>query len=239
MPGTFLFSIFALVHWCIALAALSIIPGLILPALCLFIVEAAKAFDNGATVLGKRFGLGAQAKALSRRRYLLHAVCIGFLVPVYSGIGGVLAFSPFGAVLADVLAWILVIGIVLYGYFIQYKPAVPLIPVNALGCLRYAQSVTDATRHPDYEYSDSELAAKPSLPMASIMATTAGLLFALVIVWLSGFWVPFIVTAIMFFAGALPQRGWGPVVISSMEVVFSGGMLYSLWHAAAIASAGL
>ena len=235
MPGTIVFSFFALVHWCLALAALALVPAMLLPALCLFIVEAVTAFDNGATVVGRRLGLGPAAEQLSRRRFFLHATCIGFLVPVYSGIGSAVAFSPFGSVVANVLAWMLAIGIVFYGYFYQYKPLGLLMPVSALGCLRYAQAVTPETRWPDYDYSDAELGARGGVPVASVMATSAGLVFAALIGWFGDFWVPFVLTLLMFMAGALPQKGWGPIAISALEVVFSAGLLYSLWYASGLA----
>ena len=133
MSGRVVFSFFALVHWCIALAALGLTTELLLPAFCLFIVEAVTAFDNGATVLGKRLGLGKAAEQLNRRRFLLHAMCIGFLVPVYSAIGREVAFSPFGAVVGDIVAWLLVAAITAFGYFFQYKPLGTIIPINGDG----------------------------------------------------------------------------------------------------------
>ena len=174
MSGAFLFSFFALVHWCIALASLGLIGDLLFPAFCLFVVEAVTAFDNGATVLGKRLGLGEAAENLSRRRFLLHAMCIGFLVPVYSGIGREVAFSPFGAVVGDLLAWTLVAAITAFGYLYQYKPLGQLSPVSAMGCLRYAQSVSEVTRWPGYEYSEAQLNAKAIPPFASIITIPRG-----------------------------------------------------------------
>jgi hypothetical protein len=56
----------------------------------------------------------------------------------------------------------------------------------------------------------------------------AGLILALLIGWFGSLWVPFIVTALMFLAGALPLRTWGPLATSCLEVIYSGGMLYSL-----------
>ena len=67
MFGSVLFGFFALVHWCIALAALSLTEHLLLPAFCFFVVEAVTAFDNGATVLGKRMGPGSQAERMNRK----------------------------------------------------------------------------------------------------------------------------------------------------------------------------
>jgi hypothetical protein len=226
------------VHGALALLALQYAPQLFLPAACLFVVEAVTAFDNGATLLGNLLGTGRAAENLSRARFFLHATCIGLLVPVYSGIGGAIAFTGNAAAIADNLAWTMAIVILGYGYLRQYRPLGQLMPVSALGCLRYAQAVTDATRWPGYEYSESELQAKGGVPLASVMATTCGLLFGLAIGLLGGFWVPFVVTALMFFAGALPQRGWGPVAISMLEIVFSAGMVYSLGYAATSMAAG-
>jgi hypothetical protein len=234
MNGPLVFSFFALVHWCIALSALVLVGDVLLPAVCLFVVEAVTAFDNGATVLGKRLGVGEQAQNLSRKRFLLHATCIAFLLPVYSGIGGMIAFSQFGAVVADIISWLLVIAIGAYGYVYQYQRISHLMPVNYFGCLRYAQSVTEATRYPGYEYSEQELAARGGLPMASVVTTVCALLMSILIGWLGSFWVPFVVTAIMFLAASFPQRGWGPLMTSCLEVVFSVGLLYSLWHVSAL-----
>lgn len=230
MNGPLVFSFFALVHWCIALMALTFIGDMLVPAICLFIVEAVTAFDNGATVLGKRLGIGEQVENLSRKRFLLHATCIAFLLPVYSGIGGAVAFSQFGFVVANIISWLLVIIIGAYGYIYQYQRMQPLMPVNYFGCLRYAQSVTDVTRYPGYEYSEQELVALGKLPMASVMTMVSALLLSLLIGWFSMFWVPFVVTVIMFLAAGFPQRGWGPLMTSCLEVIFSVGLLYSLWY---------
>lgn len=236
--GVFVFGFFAVVHGSLAALALQYAPQLFLPAACLFVVEAVTAFDNGATLLGNLLGTGRAAENLSRARFFLHATCIGLLVPVYSGIGGAVAFTGNVATIADNLAWVLALVILGYGYFRQYRELDRLMPVSALGCLRYAQAVTDATRWPGYEYSESELQAKGSVPLASVLATTCGLLFGLAIGFIGGFWVPFVVTALMFVAGALPQRGWGPIVISLLEIIFSAGMVYSLSCAAAAVAAG-
>jgi hypothetical protein len=235
MFGPLIFSFFALVHGCIALGALLLTEHLLLPAICLFVVEAVTAFDNGATVIGGRIGVGEQAERLSRKRFLLHAICIGLLLPVYSGIGGVVAFSQFGALLADIVSWLLVVMIGVYGYLYQYKRMGPIMPVNYFGCLRYAQSVTEATRWPDYEYSGAELAARGKLPLASVLTTTLGLVLAFLIGWFGDLWVPFIATAIMYLAAAFPLRSWGPLATSCLEIIFSGGMLYSLWAVSILA----
>jgi hypothetical protein len=236
MRGPLVFTFFALVHGCIALSALALAGDMLLPAVCLFVVEAVTAFDNGATVLGKRLGIGEQAENLSRKRFLLHATCIAFLLPVYSGIGGEVAFNQFGSVVADSISWLLVIVIGIYGYVYQYQRINCLMPVNDFGCLRYAQSVTEATRYPGYEYSEEELAARGGLPMASVVTTVLGLLMSILIGWFGSFWVPLVVTALMFLAAGFPQRGWGPLMTSCLEVVFSGGLLYSLWHVSALSA---
>lgn len=235
MFGPALFAVFTLVHGFIALAALGLAGELLFPALCLFVVEAVTAFDNGATVIGRRLGIGEKAERLSRMRFLLHATCIGFLLPVYSGIGVEVAFSGLGADFATGLCWVLAFVIGVYGYLYQYRQSKPLMPVNYFGCLRYAQSCAESTRWPGYEYSDDQLNAQGSLPMASIATTLIGLLVALLIGWLGAFWMPFIVTALMLSAGSFAQRSWGPVAISCLEVFFSLGLLYSLWYAAGAA----
>jgi hypothetical protein len=228
--------LFAFVHGCIALAALTLSGDILLPAVCLFIVEAVTAFDNAATVLGKWLGIGEQARKLSEKRFLLHAICIAFLLPAYSGIAGAVAFSSFASVVANIISWLLVVLIGIYGYIYQYRRMQPLMPVNYFGCLRYAQSVSDETRHPDYHYSEQELSARGKLPMASVLTMLGALLLSLLIGWFSMFWVPFVVTVIMFIAAGFPQRGWGPLMTSCLEVVFSVGLLYSLWYVSQLPS---
>ncbi|MCP4002358.1 MAG: hypothetical protein GY727_15745 [Gammaproteobacteria bacterium] len=234
MNGPLIFSFFALVHGCIALLALILSGAMLLPALCLFVVEAVTAFDNGATVLGNRLGIGEHAQNMSRMRFLLHATCIAFLLPIYSSIGGIVAFSQFGSIIVNLISWLLVVLIGIYGYHYQYQRIHFLMPVNYFGCLRYAQSISDSTRHPDYEYSQQELSARAGLPVASVMTIVSALLLSLLIGWFGAFWMPFVVTSIMFIAAGLPQRGWGPLVTSCLEVIFSAGLLYSLWHVSAL-----
>lgn len=235
MFGPVLFGVFAFVHGCVALAALSLTGDLFFPAVCFFVVEAVTAFDNGATVIGRQFGIGQKAEKLSRMRFLLHATCIGLLLPVYSGIGVEVAFSGLGADLATGICWILAFAIGVYGYLYQYRQLKPLMPVSDFGCLRYAQSCTERTRWPGYEYSDDQLKARGSLPVASIVTTLIGLLVALLIGWLGAFWIPLIVTALMLSAGFFPLRSWGPLATSGLEVIYSLGLLYSLWFAAGAA----
>ncbi len=228
MIGLLAFSFFTAVHAGIAYGAFLIFNQSPVAAVCLIIVELVTAFDNGVTVLGNRMAVGAQAELLNRLRFFLHAVCISLLLPVYAVIANTVAFSGPAAILIYVLAGLCTFAIAIFGYRIQYGRIGQLMPVNYFGCLRYAQSVSDETRHPDYEYSETELAAHSDLPMASILTTSAGLIFALLIGWFGSFWVPFVVTALMLLAGALPARNWRPLATSCLEVVYSGGMLYSL-----------
>jgi hypothetical protein len=228
MIGPVIFSFFTAVHAGIAFGALLLFEYSPVAAACLFLVEAVTAFDNGVTVFGNRMTIGSQAELLNRLRFFLHAVCIGLLLPVYAAIANAVAFSDAAGALVYVVAWMLAIGIAVYGYFIQYGRMGQIMPVTYFGCLRYAQSVNDLTRHPEYDYSETELAARGGLPMASVVTTLAGLILALLIGWFGSFWVPFIVTALMFLAGALPLRTWGPLATSCLEVIYSGGMLYSL-----------
>lgn len=234
MSGPLLFSIFTFVHAALALGALLAFAELPLAAVCLFLVEAVTAFDNGVTVAGNRLGIAARTAALNRLRFLLHATCIGLLLPVYAYIGAALAFPQDLAGFINALAWVLALLLGGYGYFVQYRSMSAVMPVNYYGCLRYAQAVSDRTRHPDYRYSVAELAARGRLPVVSIVTTLAGLIIALLIGWQGSFWVPFIVTALMLLAGGLPLRSWGPLATSCLEVVFSVGMLYSLLVAAGL-----
>jgi hypothetical protein len=228
MSGPLLFSLFTLVHAALALGALLAFAELPLAALCLFVVEAVTAFDNGITVAGNRLGIAARTAVLNRLRFLLHATCIGWLLPVYAQIGAALAFPHNLAGVINALAWVLALVLGGYGYFVQYRGMSSLMPVNYYGCLRYAQAVSAQTRHADYHYSATELAARGRLPVVSIVTTFAGLAIALLIGWSGSFWVPFSVTALMLLAGGLPLRSWGPLATSCLEVVFSAGMLYSL-----------
>jgi len=232
MSGPLLFSIFTLVHAALALGALLAFAELPLAALCLFIVEAVTAFDNAVTVAGNRLGIAPRTVVLNRLRFLLHATCIGLLLPVYAHIGAAVAFPQDLAGLINALAWVYALVIGGYGYFVQYRGTSSLMPVNYYGCLRYAQAVSERTRHPDYNYSAAELTARGRLPVVSIVTTLTGLIIALLIGWQGSFWVPFIVTALMLLAGGLPLRSWGPLATSCLEIVFSAGMLYSLLVAA-------
>jgi hypothetical protein len=220
------------VHATIALGALLAFAKLPLAAFCLFIVAAVTAFDNGVTLAGKRLGIAPRTAVLNRLRFLLHATCIGLLLPVYAHIGAALAFPKDLAGFINALAWVFALVLAGYGYFVQYRGMSSLMPVNYYGCLRYAQAVSERTRNPDYNYSVAELAARGRLPVVSIVTTLTGLIIALLIGWQGSFWVPFIVTALMLLAGGLPLRSWGPLATSCLEIVFSAGMLYSLLVAA-------
>jgi len=235
MAGLLVFSFFTLVHGGIALYSLTLIDQLFFPALCLFAVEAVTAFDNGVTVIGRRLGIGSITMTLNRMRFLLHAVCIGLLLPVYGGIGSAVAFAGTSANLLMVLCWVLCAAICLFGYVRQYRGLGLIMPVNYFGCLRYAQSVNDNTRWPGYEYSQAELENRALPPIASIITTFIGLIIAFFIGWWGAFWVPFAVTAVMMSAGAFPPRRWAPVATSGLEIIFSSGLLYSLWYAAGVA----
>ena len=232
MFGPLAFSFFTLVHAAIAVASLAVADILLWPALCLFIVEAVTAFDNGVTVVGKRMGLSNINRSLNMGRFFLHACCIGLLLPVYGGIGLELAFTGGLAAWVMPVCWVLALAICLFGYLVQFRGLQLIMPVNYFGCLRYAQSVNDITRWPGYEYSEAELNNKSLPPFASIITTFMGLIIAFMIGWWGEFWLPFIVTAVMLLAGSFPQRPWAPVATSGLEIIFSSGLYYSLWCAA-------
>jgi hypothetical protein len=236
MLGPLVFSFFTVSHALIAVGALAALDKLPAAAICLFLVEAVTAFDNGVTVAGNRLGIAPRTERLNRMRFLLHAVCIGLLLPVYAAVGNSLAFDGVAAVIIDYGAWALAALIMLYGYFSQYRGVGAIVPVSYYGCLRYAQSVSELTRHPQYNYTADELARKGKMPVASIATTAIGLVIAFFIGWSAGFWVPFVVTALMFLAGGLPLRSWGPFATSCLEIIYSGGMLYALLVAAGAAT---
>lgn len=229
--GPFAFTLFALVHAGIALGALLAAASMPVAAACLLVVEAITAFDNAVTVAGNRMGIAPRTEALNRRRFLLHASCIALLVPVYAGIAAKLAF-PSDSWWINGLSILLALLLGIYGYFFQYRSMHSIMPVRYYGCLRYAQSVSELSRHPDYRYSPDQLAARGRLPVVSIVTTLIGLIISLLIGWFGSFWVPCIVTGLMLLAGGMPLRSWGPLATSCLEIVFSAGMLYSLLVAA-------
>ena len=209
------FLFFAVFHGALALLALTAFPALPAAALCLFVVEAVTAFDNGVTVAGNRLGIRPGTERVNRARFFLHAVCIGLLVPVYAAIGNELAFAAAWQPVVTTLAWVLAAGLCVYGYRVQYCGTGAIMPVSYYGCLRYAQSVSSFTRHPDYDYSPAELDRRGKLPLASVLTTLVGLVISVFIAWLGDFWVPLIVTALMFVAGAFPSAHgarWPPRV---------------------------
>jgi hypothetical protein len=230
--GAVAFAFFAVFHGALALLALSAFAELPAAAVCLFVVEAVTAFDNGVTVAGNRLGIARATEQINRARFFLHAVCIGLLVPVYAAVGNELAFAATWQPVVTTLAWVLAAGLCIYGYRVQFRGTGAIMPVSYYGCLRYAQSVSSFTRHPGYEYSAAELERRGKLPLASVLTTLIGLIASAFIAWLGDFWVPLIVTALMFAAGAFPQRSWGPLATSCLEVVYSSGMVYSLLVAA-------
>jgi hypothetical protein len=49
----------------------------------------------------------------------------------------------------------------------------------------------------------------------------------------AGFWLPAIVTGLMLLAGKLPANEFGALTTSALEIIYSGGMVYSLVSLAA------
>ena len=230
--GPFAFAFFAAFHGALALLALTAFTALPAAAACLFLVEAVTAFDNAVTVAGNQLRIGPGTERINRAQFFLHAVFIGLLVPVYASIGNELAFASEWQPVVTTLAWVLAAGLGIYGYQVQYRGTGAIMPVSYYGCLRYAQSVGSFTRHPDYDYSAAELERRGKLPLASVLTTLLGLIISVFIAWLGNFWVPLAVTALMFVAGAFPQRSWGPLATSCLEVLYSSGMVYALLVAA-------
>jgi len=126
------------------------------------------------------------------------------------------------------VAFVIAAAIAAFGYLRQYRSLQMIMPINYYGCLRYAQSVDETRRWPGYEYSATELQARALPPFASIITVMLGLLLSLWIGWSVGFWMPFIVTALMFTASAFPVGTWGPLLTSGLEIIYSGGLYYAL-----------
>ena len=231
-PGPLLFGSFALVHGVIAALALTLVPTWPLVAFPLALVEAVTAYDNLIIVLGHRIGVGSQAIPPNRTRFFLHAVVIGLLVPVYVGIGARLEVALLASEFSLAAAFVLAAAIALFGYTVQFRRLGALMPSNHFGCLRYVQAVDERRRYPGYDYTEAELAQRPLPPFASIITVLLGLLVALWIGIAAGFWVPFVVTVLMFAAAGLPPKSWGPVATSALEIVFSGGLLWSIFAVA-------
>ncbi|MBT8421806.1 MAG: hypothetical protein HKN56_03560 [Gammaproteobacteria bacterium] len=229
ISGALIFSVYALTHAAIAVGALLLVPRAPVVATGLFVVEAVTAYDSLIVVLGKHIGINRTAERLNRMRFFLHAVCIGLLVPVYTGLGALAGVPALAAFAATTAAWVAAAVIAALGYSLQYRRLGHIMPVNSFGCLRYAQSVDDTRRYPGYDYSEAELAQNAMPPLASILTVTIGLAIALWIGLAAGFWLPFIVTALMFSAASFPDKTWGPLLTSCLEIFFSAGLLYSLW----------
>jgi len=229
IPGPIVFGSFAVVHAGIALLALQRFDAAPWVALSLFSVEAVTAYDNFIVASGRRIGIGARAQVLNRMRFFLHAVCIGLLVPVYVGIGGFAGMTALQSSLASGLAFAVAALIALFGYTVQFRGLGHIVPVNYYGCLRYAQSVDNSRRWPGYDYTDAELAQKALPPFASIITVLIGLVLSGWVGWSAGVWLPFVVTALMFSASAFPVRTWGPLATSALEIIYSGGLLYTFW----------
>lgn len=155
-------------------------------------------------------------------------MCIAGLIPAYAGIGRLAGASGFATGWFTAIITVLTAGTVLFGYFIGYRPIERIMPVDYYGCLRYAQSVTPASRRDDYTYSDAELTQKGMPPFTSILTVILGLLLSLWIGVSAGFWLPAIVTGLMMLAGRLPANAAGALATSGLEIVYSAGMVWSL-----------
>jgi hypothetical protein len=197
-------------------------------AACLALVEFITFYDNAVVVLGNRLGVSPRTAALNRRRFLLHAVCISLLVPVYAGLGRLLGIPAFASMAFNTGVVTVTAAITVLGYFTGYRPLKRLMPVNYYGCLRYAQSVNPQSRRNDYRYSDAELTQKAFPPMASIVTVLVGLGLSIWMGLAADFWIPALVTAPMLLAGAFPPKAWGALATSCLEILFSAGLVFSL-----------
>ena len=203
-------------------------PVIPLAAAGLFIVEFITFFDNAVVALGNRIGIGALLLRLNRLRFLLHAVLISCLIPVYAGIGQLAGATGFASTAFSIGIGLLTLFVILFGYFVGFRNVRPIMPVNYYGCLRYAQSVNADSRLDDYLYSDAELQQKGFPPLTSILTVTLGLILSLWIGFTTGFWPPAVVSGLMMLAGRLPANAFGAFATSCLEILFSAGILWSL-----------
>lgn len=232
MFGPIVFPAFAAIHLLLAIASLAALSAVPLAAMGLAIVELITTYDNVVVALGNRLGIGPLLYELNRARFFLHAVLIGLLVPVYAGIGHALGIPAFGTQTFQGLIIVVTAGLCVFGYRVGYKRLRLITPVDYYGCLRYAQSVTPASRRDDYEYSAEELNNKGFPPFASILTVLIGLALSIWIGVATGFWVPAIVTGLMMLAGSLPPNAFGALATATLEIIFSTGLVYSLLRAA-------
>lgn len=214
----------------IVLGALSITP---FAAVGLFIVEFITFVDNVVVAIGNRIGAGDRLKQLNRIRFFLHAVFIAGLVPAYVGIGQLAGVTLFSTTLFGYATALATAIVMLFGYSVGWRKIGLLMPVNYYGCLRYAQSVNEASRLADHAYSEAELGQKPFPPLTSIITVLIGLVLAIWIGIATGFWIPAIVTGLMLLAGTLPANAFGALTTSTLEIIYSAGMVYSLVSLAA------
>ena len=231
--GPLIFPLFALAHLVFAVIALGAVPTAPAAAIGLVLVELVTCYDNGVVALGNRLGISTLNQRLNRLRFFLHAVCIAGLIPAYAGIGRLADAAGFDAGWFNAAITVLTAGLVLFGYFIGYRPIKRIMPVNYYGCLRYAQAVNPASRRDDYAYSAAELEQRGMPPLTSILTVLIGLVLSLWLGLSAGFWVPAIVTGLMMLAGRLPANAFGALNTSCLEIVYSAGMVWSLVSLAA------
>ena len=208
--------------------ALQAWPAAPVAAICLALVEFITCFDNAVVSLGNRLGISNLNRGLNRARFFLHAVFIAGLIPAYAGIGRLAGASGFDSTWFNGTVGALTVGILLFGYFVGYRPLKRIMPVNYYGCLRYAQAVNANSRRDDYGYSREELEQTGAPPFASIITVMIGLILSLWIGFTVGFWLPAIVTALMMLAGRFPANARGALATSCLEIVYSTGIVYSL-----------
>ncbi len=226
--GPLVFPLFALVHLVLAIVTLQAWSAAPLAAACLALVEFITFFDNAVVGLGNRIGISDFNRGLNRMRFFLHAVFIAGLIPAYAGIGQLAGASGFDSILFNIMVGALTACVVLFGYFIGYRPLKRIMPANYYGCLRYVQAINDNSRLPDYNYTHDELEQKGFPPFTSIITVLIGLLMSLWIGFTADFWLPTIVTGLMMTAGRFPGTAWGALATSCLEIIFSAGIVYSL-----------
>lgn len=225
------FPLFAAIHLLLAIVSLAVLSVEPIAAISLATVEFITFFDNAIVAIGNRLGVSPRLYRLNRLRFFLHAVLISWLIPAYAGIGHALGIAAFDTRIFQALIMLLTAGVSAFGYFFGYRRLQRIMPVNYYGCLRYAQTVSPASRRDDYDYSAAELENKGFPPFASILTVLIGLVLSVWIGLATGFWIPAIVTGLMMLAGRFPPTAFGALATSGLEVIFSAGLVFSLLRA--------
>ena len=175
----------------------------------LFLALAGMIYDNFIISIGNLIGEGSLLKLLNRLRFMFHVftpILIVSVIKIISHAGvvwGHNSFFYYGA-------WVLVLGLIIYGLVRTFKQEEELIPVKIGGILRYKPQ-------------------KPDLPIGTII-TAVCCLVAGVLIWQETQlpWM-FVGTLIMFCGNALPASILSFIIAPMIDMIFMIALLASDW----------